>query len=165
MKKFQPNIMQKLTNEVMQFFHRQNFAIVTTIDKKGYPHNSCKGIVRISEDGKIYLLDLYKAVTFENLKINPHISITGVDEYKFKGYCLKGKARIIVSRELNQRLIKAWEERIAGRITQRVIKNITGTKGHPLHPEALLPRPEYLIAVEIEEVIDLTPHHIKQGAS
>ncbi|MDD2688714.1 MAG: pyridoxamine 5'-phosphate oxidase family protein [Candidatus Omnitrophica bacterium] len=152
--------MQKLADEVIQFFHHQNFAIVTTIDKRGYPHNSCKGVIQINEDGKVYLLDLYKAITFENLKINPHMSITGVDEHKFKGYCLKGRAKIVTSKGLNQRLIKAWEERIAGRITQRLIKNVSGLKGHPRHPEALLPKPEYLIAVEVEEVVDLTPHHI-----
>ncbi len=153
--------MKMLTDEVIQFFHHQNFAIVSSIDKRGYPHNSCKGIVQINENGKVYLLDLYKSITFENLRINPYISITGVDEHKFKGYCLKGKAKIIPSNELNQGLIKAWEERIASRITQRVIKNITGLKGHPRHPEALLPKPEYLIVADIEEVVDLTPHHLK----
>lgn len=33
----------------------------------------------------------------------------------------------------------------------------------PQHPEALLPKPEYMIVMEVEEIIDLTPKHLKQG--
>ncbi len=156
--------MRKIPDEVVEFFHSQNFAIVLTIDNKGRPHASCKGIVEIDKEGQVYLLDLYRQTTFKNLKINPYISIVGVNEHKFKGYCLKGKAKIISSGEMSSALIKAWEERIATRITQRVIKNIVGEKGHSHHPEALLPNPQYLIVIEVEEIIDLTPGHIRKGA-
>lgn len=145
----------------MYFFQNQNFVIVSTIDKNGFPHCSCKGIVEINRDGQVYLLDLYKAKTFENLKTNPHISITAVDEHKFIGCCLKGKARIITSDEISPHLIKAWEDKLTSRVTQRVIKNITGQKGHPSHPEVLLPKPQYMIVIEVERAISLTPHHLK----
>ena len=36
-----------------------------------------------------------------------------------------------------------------------------GEKGHPEHPEALLPKPEYLIAMQVEDIIDLRPHHLR----
>ena len=135
--------------------------IVSTIDKKGLPHNACKGIVDITKDGHVYLLDLYKAMTFVNLKQNPHISITGVNEHKFTGYCLKGRAKIMKDGKLSQRLIKAWDKRIASRITKRLLKEIGGERGHRHHTEALLPTPKYLIEMEVLEIIDLTPQHIK----
>lgn len=156
--------MRKIPDEVVEFFHSQSFVIVLTIDNKARPHAACKGIVEIDKEGRIYLLDLYKQATFNNLKISPYISIVGVNEHKFKGYCLKGKARIISYEEMNTALIKAWEERVATRITQRVIKNIAEEKGRSHHPEALLPKPQYLIAMEVEEIIDLTPGHLKKGA-
>lgn len=42
-------------------------------------------------------------------------------------------------------------------------------KGHPAQPESLLPRPEYMIVLDVTEIIDLTPAHInaaggKKGA-
>ena len=80
-----------------------------------------------------------------------------------KGYCLKGKAKIIPGNKLSSQIIKAWEDRITGRITQRILKNIHEEKGHPRHPEILLPKPEYMVVMQVKEAVDLTPRHLKQG--
>jgi uncharacterized pyridoxamine 5'-phosphate oxidase family protein len=151
-----------ITPDIVQFFHNQRFTIISTIDEKGCPHNSCKGVVDINKNGKVYLLDLYMAGTYENLKRNSHISITAVDEHKFKGYCLKGKARIVPKDKVAKRILKLWEGKITSRISHRLLKNIQGEKGHAAHPEALLPGPAYLIAVDINKVVDLIPPHIKR---
>ncbi len=151
-----------ITPDIVEFFHNQRFTIISTIDEKGHPHNSCKGIVEIVEKGKVYLLDLYMAGTYKNLRNNPHISITAVDEHKFIGYCLKGKARIIPRDKVNKRILKLWDDKITSRISHRLLKNMRGEKGHEKHPEALLPRPAYLIEVDIDEVVDLIPQHIKK---
>ena len=136
-------------------------SVVSTLDEDGFPHNSCKGIVDIAKSGKVYLLDLYKAGTFKNLKRNHHISVMGVDEHRFSGYCLKGTGRIIKGKKLTPRLLRAWDKRIAGRITQRLLKEIRGEKGHKHHTEASLPKPQYLIEMKVEQIIDLTPHHLR----
>lgn len=156
--------MKKLTAEIIQFFQNQGCVVVSTLDKRGFPHSSCKGLVKIGEHGKIYLLDLYQARTYKNLRRNPRISITAFDEHKFRGYCLKGKAEIIKKDKLRPEIIKAWEDRITSRITQRLLKNIREEKGHPAHPEALLPQPKYLIAMDVEEAVDLTPPILKEEA-
>ncbi len=155
--------MKKLSDEIVQFFCSQGFAVVATIDRNGFPHISCKGIVEINRNGHIYLLDLYRAETYENLKSNSNISITAIDEHKFVGYCLKGRAEIVPQEKLKSHVIKAWENKITSRLTRRLLKNIREEKGHTRHPEILLPRPEYMIAVEIDEIVDLTPHHLRQG--
>jgi len=155
--------MQKLTDEIIHFFQNQNFTIISTLDKKGSLHNACKGIIEIKKSGKIYLLDLYKGRTYENLKRDANISITAVDEHRFKGYCLKGKAKIIQGDKINSLIIKAWEAKIASRLTQRLLKNIHEERGHPRHPEILLPKPQYMIVMGVGEIIDLTPQHLKQG--
>jgi len=147
---------------IVEFFHNQRFTIISTIDEKGCPHSSCKGIVDIDKNGKVYLLDLYMAKTYENLKRNSHISITAVDEHKFKGYCLKGKAKIVPKDKVAKRILKLWEDKIISRISHRLLKNIEGEKGHAAHPEALLPGPAYLIAVDINKVVDLMPSHIRR---
>lgn len=153
--------MKRLPDDIVHFFREQGFVIVSTVDERGMPHSSCKGIINISPAGKIYLLDVYLKGTYNNLKRNPNISITAVDEHKFKGYCLKGKAELIGRDRLSPQIKKAWEARLAGRITQRLLKNIRDEKGHPQHPEARFPQPEYMIVVEVGEVVDLTPHNLK----
>jgi hypothetical protein len=153
--------MKRLSRDIIGFFYEQGFVVVSTLDKQGSLHNSCKGIVNIDPKGRVYLLDLYRGRTYENLKRNSRISITAVDEHKFMGYCLKGKAREISGEELNPEVMQAWDQRIIHRLTRRLLKNLREEKGHRWHPEALLPRPEYMIVMQVEEIVDLTPHHLK----
>jgi uncharacterized pyridoxamine 5'-phosphate oxidase family protein len=152
--------MKKLTEDIIKFFQNQGYVIVSTVDRNGFPHNSCKGIAIIKKNGYVYLVDVYKAKTYHNLRRNPKISVTAVDEHKFKGYCLKGKAKIILTKDLGGQILREWETRIADRITKRVIKNIHEEKGHPKHPEALLPEPEYLIVMQVKSIVDLAPRNL-----
>lgn len=153
--------MKEIPNEVISFMNKQNFVIVSTIDMDGTPHNSCKGIIKIDQGGRIYLLDLYTGITYNNLKRNPFISITAVDEHRFIGYCLKGAAKSLSQEEVDSNVVELWKNKIIGRVTHRIIKKIHGEKGHPKHPEILLPHPKYMIAMDVEEIIDLTPAHLK----
>lgn len=154
--------MKPLSEPILQFLHKQGCVVVSSIDDKGFPHSSCKGIVKIEKSGKIYLLDAYRGKTFQNLKSNPYASITSFDENKFVGYCLKGKAKILAKEEFSPEMIKAWEDKITSRLTQRLLNNIRQeAKSHRSHPEAMLPKPENMIVIDIEEVVDLTPHHLK----
>lgn len=108
------------------------------------------------------MLDAYRGKTLQNLKNNPSASITAFDEDKFTGFCLKGRARILSKEEITLAINRNWEDRITGRLTQRLLKNIRGgNKAHPSHPEAMLPKPEHMIVIDVEEVVDLTPHHLK----
>ena len=63
---------------------------------------------------------------------------------------------------VSKRILKLWDDKITSRISYRLLKNIQGEKGHAAHPEAFLPGPAYLIEVNIDEVIDLIPEHIKK---
>lgn len=153
--------MKTIPAEIVSFFQNQGFTVVSTIDDKDRPHSSCKGIVKISPKGELFLLDVYRGETLTNLKKNPNINVTAVDEHKFRGYCLKGKARIIESTSLKPAILKDWEDKITTRITQRVLKNVRGEKGHLHHPEIQLPRPEYMIHMKVESIVDLTPHKLR----
>lgn len=153
--------MKKLPEDVVEFFKRQGFVVVSTLDQDGSIHNSCKGVVDIAEKGCIYLMDVYRQRTFDNLHRNESISVTAVDEHSFKGYCLKGKARELKKENLDEALLKKWDDKVASRISQRLIRNLRGEKGHKAHPEASLPGPEYLISMEINKIIDLAPAHLK----
>jgi len=150
-----------MPSEVVEFLQKQDFMIVSTVDENGFPHTACKGIVKIFSEGKVYLLDVYLKNTYANLKRNPNVGITAVDEHHFKGYCLQGKAKIHQAEKISAELLRDWEAKVASRITQRLLKNIRDQKGHPAHPEAKLPKPEYMIEVDVDNIIDLTPQHLK----
>jgi hypothetical protein len=135
--------------------------MLTTVGADGIPHSVCKGIVKMSARGEVYLLDLYRGKTYRNLTLNPRMSITVVDEHRFQGYCLKGRGRIVRAERMGPHIMREWQKKMHSRITQRIIRSVRGDKGHPRHPEALLPAPKYLIVMEVREIVDLTPGHIK----
>jgi predicted pyridoxine 5'-phosphate oxidase superfamily flavin-nucleotide-binding protein len=152
--------MKSLPDDVIHFFKKQGFAIVSTLDKDATIHNACKGILKITSEGEIYLIDLYQGKTYHNLIENPAISITAADEHTFTGFSLKGRAQIISREKIEPQILKVWDEMIVSRLTRRLLKNIRGEKGHPAHPEAFLPKPRYMIKMETEEIVDLTPKHL-----
>ncbi|PIQ86513.1 MAG: hypothetical protein COV73_04555 [Candidatus Omnitrophica bacterium CG11_big_fil_rev_8_21_14_0_20_43_6] len=154
--------MKKIPPPIIDFLRVQGFVVVSSIDKNGFPHSSCKGIVKIDPAGEIYLVDVYQGVTSENIGRNQQVSISGVDEHKFIGYCLKGKARLIQDEIISQEIIKTWEDNITSRLTKRLLRNVVQDQGQGHHPEASLPHPKHLIVLEVEEIVDLAPHHLKK---
>ena len=156
--------MKQIKAEIINFLHAQGFVIVSSIDKNGFPHSSCKGIVKINPAGEIYLIDVYYGVTRENIENNPRISISAVDEHKFIGYCLKGKARIIPDDNISQEIIKKWEDNITSRLAKRLLVNLSQDKGRAHHPEASLPQPKHLITLEVEQIVNLAPQHLRRPA-
>ncbi len=156
--------MQAQMEQALRFFQAQSFVVVSTIDAEGFVHNSCKDIVHVTPQGRVFLLDLYHGSTEANVRRDPHISLTAVDEHHFKGFCLKGRVISITQNDIDQELIKAWDERMTSRVTKRLLKNVGGDKGHPFHPELSMPTPKYLIAVDVERVVDLA-HYQNRGST
>ena len=153
------NKQYRIDDQVIEFFSAQHFAIVSTIDQHGFPHTSCKGIIELKNTGEIHLLDLYYGMTYRNIQKNSLVSVSCVDEHQFRGYCLKGHARIQMP---PIEALHAWEQKIVSRITKRVLKNIAGNVGHGCHPEMQLPKPSHMIVVSVFEVVDLHPQDVKE---
>ncbi|MDP8259452.1 MAG: pyridoxamine 5'-phosphate oxidase family protein [Candidatus Gygaella obscura] len=153
--------MIELSEVVVKFFEKQGCVLVSTFSNDGSIHSSCKGIVRIDPKGKIYIMDLYQAVTYNNLKTDNRISITAFNEHQFIGYSLKGKAEIMNKDKITESLISDWNRIITSRITNRLMNNIKNNTSSAPHYEANLPKPNYLILVMVDNIIDLKPKDIK----
>lgn len=154
--------MKQISEVIIDFLRTQDFVIVSSIDKNGFPHNSCKAIVKIDPAGEIYLVDVYFGVTGENIERNQYASISAVDEHKFVGYCLKGKARKMQDDSISQEIIKTWEDNITSRLAKRLLRNLAQEHGQGHHPEASLPRPKHLIVLDVEEIVNLAPLHLRR---
>jgi general stress protein 26 len=157
--------MKHIPAAIVDFLQLQGFVIISSLDEQGFPHNSCKGIVKIDKRGEIYLIDVYHGLTCQNIERQPKISISAVDEHKFMGYCLKGKARVMPDDKISHEIIKSWEDNITSRIAKRLLKNLAEEKSHSHHPEASLPSPKHLISVTVEDIVDLAPFNSRKEAS
>jgi len=147
-----------LEKAILDFFANQNFVIVSTIDAKDGIHCSAKGIAGIDSDGRILIADLYLRQTFKNIRNNPRVSLTAINERTFTGFTLQGRAQIISRDAIPPHLAESWEERIVKRMSQRVMQGVRAKTRSGAHFEASLPpQPQYVMAVEIENVINLSP--------
>ncbi|MBU1043969.1 MAG: pyridoxamine 5'-phosphate oxidase family protein [Candidatus Omnitrophica bacterium] len=145
-----------LSNSIISLMKKQGFVMVSSLDSKGKIHCSAKGIAGI-DPKKVFLIDLYKARTYTNLSNNPIVTISFVDEHRFAGYALQGKAKIVEKEKIKESLIAEWEDKVLQRISQRVVRNLHQGKKGEHHPEASFPHPKYLIEIDIEKIIDLAP--------
>jgi general stress protein 26 len=155
-------MMKDLSQGIVNFLERQGYVIVSSIDSGGAIHCSAKGIGAIEKTGKVYLIDLYLARTFENLKRNPAVSITAVDEHQFIGYTLKGTAKIVARKDIEALLLSQWDDKVTRRISRRLIKNVKEDRKSLHHPESRFPHPQYLIEMDVAEIVDLAPPHLKE---
>lgn len=150
----------KIDKDIIHFFEKQDMVIVSTIDAQGRIHCSVKGIISTDSDEKILLVDLYLYCTFRNLKKNPTISITAIDEHLFKGYTLQGEAEIIERDRMHESIFEEWERRVVVRISKRITRSVKAGMKSSHHHEAQLPlHPKYLISITVKNVVDLAPPH------
>ena len=148
--------------EVREQLKKQGFVIVSSLDKEGRIHSSAKGVVGIDEGGRVFLIDLYQARTYNNLKRNPTVTVTFVDEHKFEGYALQGIAKIVEKEDISGSIIAEWEDKVIQRISKRLIKNLQDGKASSHHPEAAFPHPKQLIEIDVEKINDLAPAQLKK---
>ncbi|MCF7870088.1 MAG: pyridoxamine 5'-phosphate oxidase family protein [Candidatus Omnitrophica bacterium] len=153
--------MKEIPDKVAKLLKEHGFVIVSTLDRDGGIHCSAKGVVDVKEEGRVYLIDLYKRVTYINLQRDPNITITAIDEDQFIGFSLKGKTKIVKRSKIKESIIKQWEKKLVERISKRVIKNVKKDRGSTKHPESKFSQPEYLIEMRVDQIIDLTPTHLK----
>lgn len=153
----------KISDDAVHFLKNQSTVIVSTLTEKGEIHCSAKGIVGVVAEGKVFVIDLYRNRTYRNIKANPTVSITAINEHKFIGYTLQGKAKIVARKDIEEHIVKAWENKIIERISSRIIRSVQSGVKSQSHFEAELPhKPKYLIEIDVENIIDLSPPRRKK---
>jgi len=147
-----------IPDDAKHFLDREHFVIISTIDSNRSIHTSAKGIVDIDKKGKIFILDLYKGKTHRNIKKNPSVTLTSINEHAFRGYSISGTAKIAKEGSISKRKLKLWHDKLAKRIARRVIRHVKSESlGKEGIPEADFPLPKYLIEVRVKRIVDLAP--------
>ena len=88
--------MSKIPQEIQEFI-KGKMAWVATASADGIPNATPKGSVRVIDDEHLVFADLFSLKTRANLKENPKVAVTVVDEKRYKGYQLKGSAELLTA--------------------------------------------------------------------
>lgn len=124
--------MGKLTDDMKELIKDFMPAYVATADRFGKPNVSPKGSVRVLDDDTLIFADILSPNTRANLEENPQVAIDVVDARGMKGYQFKGKAELLTSGPIYDRMRE-------------------GLKSNPA--TAQLPPPKYVVKVTLEEVL------------
>lgn len=124
--------MPSISGEIKDFL-KNYLAYVATVDEKGMPNVVPKGDMAILDDNTVVFADLYSHQTKKNLTQNPNIAITVVNPASYRGYQLKGKAKIIEQ----------------GKEYNLLSKQLSG-EGQLNHPDA-----KYAVKVNVNKIIDI----------
>jgi uncharacterized protein len=101
--------MARIPQEVQDFLTGK-MAWVATAASDGMPNATPKGSVQLIDDEHLAFADLFSRKTRENLLANPKVSITVADQATYKGYQIKGSAKILESGPLFEQMAEGLKK-------------------------------------------------------
>ncbi len=118
-----------ITKKIADLLKNREFISVASCDFEGRPNVAPKFLLKI-EDGFIYLVDYVVGRTFENLKINPRVSLSVMDTDALKGYQINGSVEIIEKGQLYDSILNELKNKEISLATERVIKGVQRGQKH-----------------------------------
>ena len=140
---------------LQKLLEKRAFVSVATADLQGVPNAAPKFILR-ADQKFIYLADYTGGKTWENLRINPLVSISLSDINELKGYKINGTVKIIIEGPIHKELTQTFEERKIALSVERVINGVQKQKTHKDF-EVGIPVDFAVFQVKIEEITEINP--------
>ena len=128
----------------------KEFVSAGTSDLSGQPNAVPKYIIKI-DSGFIYLADYVIGKTFQNLKINPKISLSTIDMKTLEGWRINGTVRIMTRGAQYKILSKTMIDLEVHNTARRVIEDVQGVQKHNVY-EVSFPKKVVILKVKCEKV-------------
>lgn len=88
--------MAKISTEIQEFI-KGKLAWVASASADEVPNSTPKGTLKLIDDERLVFADLFCCKTVENLRSNPNVAVTVIDEHSYEGYQFKGLAELLTS--------------------------------------------------------------------
>ncbi len=151
-----PQLLQKF----MPFLSKGKFVNVATCNNERMPNVSPKLVAKF-EKNMLYLVDYVMGSTYVNIKENPRVSLSFVDESTLTGYQLNGTSTVLESGPEYAALVEEFHQIQTDFTVQRILYNVrSGGKSNP----AALPMPDRfaILKVRVIEIVEITSSgHLK----
>jgi len=144
-----------LPKELIELLNAREFIYCGTCDLHGKPFIAPKFFVKV-EGNSIYLVDFVFGRIWENLKLNPWISVSLMNYDNLFGYQINGVAELITSGKEYDTITADLREREVSLTAERVIKSIQKGKRHK-HFEVAFPSRMVILKVGVQEIVELAP--------
>jgi nitroimidazol reductase NimA-like FMN-containing flavoprotein (pyridoxamine 5'-phosphate oxidase superfamily) len=139
-----------ITENLKKFLLNKEFVSVGTADLNCKPNAAPKYIIKIEGDF-IYLADYVKGHTFQNLKVNPRISLSATDMKTLEGWQINGIVRIITAGPQYKKLSKTMIDMEVRNTARRIIEDVQGIQKHDFH-EVSFPKKVVIFKIKCEKL-------------
>ena len=144
-----------LSEELLGLLNAREFVYVGTSDLHGKPFVAPKLFVK-AEGNFIYLVDFVFGRIWQNLKINPWISMSLMNYDNLTGYQINGVAELITSGQEYDTIVSDLGAREVKLTAERVIQSLQKGKKHK-HFEVAFPSRTVIFKIGVNEVVELAP--------
>ncbi len=128
---------------------------MATCNFEGRPNAAPKFILKF-EDGCVYLVDYTIGRTWENLKINPNVSLSLMDQDALIGYQLNGSVEIIDKGPQYRILFDEFKKKEIDLSVRRITEGISRGRKHETF-EVLFPERFVVFKVKLEDWAEIVP--------
>ena len=143
-----PNIL--ITEKLKRFLLTKEFVSAGTSDLSSQPNAVPKYIIKI-DSRFIYLADYVIGKTFQNLKVNPKISLSTIDMKTLEGWRINGIVRIMTRGAQYKRLSKTMIELEVHNTARRIMEDVRGIQKHNVY-EVSFPKKVVILKVKCEKI-------------
>ena len=140
---------------VKELIESREFISVATSDLEARPNAAPKFLLKVERD-HIYLVDYIIGRTFENLQINPKVSLSFIDSFTLIGYQINGKVEIIDSGAEYKDILKELQNKQIDLSTKRVMDGVVKGQVHKAY-EVGSPEQFVILKIKVEEVVEIRP--------
>jgi len=143
-----------MNKKLLELLNEREFVSVATCNFDGRPNAAPKFLLKI-QDNYIYLVDYIIGRTFQNLQVNPRLSISFMDTNSLVGYQLNGKVLVIESGPEYDIFVKELFQREIDLSARRIVEGVTKGKSH--QGFELASSDSFVIfKVKIEEIVEMS---------
>lgn len=145
---------EDLLASYLPFLSMGRYVNVATCNLQHMPNVAPKLIAK-AEKNVVYLIDYVVGTTCANLKENPRVSISFIDEKTLTGYQLNGSVNLLEEGEEFDALAREFQHIKTNLTVERILFNVrSGVKTSP--PELALPERFVIIEVKIFEIVEIS---------
>lgn len=142
-----------VTDKISKLLASREFISVASCDFSGRPNVAPKFFLKL-EGQFIYLIDYVLGTSYENIKLNPRVSISLMDLDNLIGYQMNGEVEIIEHGKEHGQLLAEFQEKEVSLSTKRIIQAIDTGKTHQ-NFEISLPEQAIIFKVRIAEIVEI----------
>jgi len=144
-----------INKTIKALIESKEFISVASCDLNGRPNAAPKFLLKV-ESNYIYLIDYIMGQTFRNIKVNPRVSLSFLDDSTLVGYQINGAIEVIDHGQEYDAMFADLQRKEIDLSTTRIIDGVVKGKVHKAY-EIGVAEQFVVLKIKVVEVVQIHP--------